>query len=99
MRSALLPLVVALLAADVASAQFRVAFVDVQKVFAQYAKAEELQGQLRKDFDQMMVAQRREKEKVAAMKEGLELLVEGSKEQNDQYKKIKLMEIEIELKW
>lgn len=98
MRPVLFVAFLALLSADVASAQgLPVGFVDVQKVFAQYTKAEELQGQLRKDFDQMVVGQRREKERVAAMKDGLELLVDGSKEQLEQLKKIRLAEIEIEL--
>jgi Skp family chaperone for outer membrane proteins len=75
-----------------------VGFVDVQQVFAQYKKASELQDQLKKDFDQMMTAQRREKEKITAMKDASEgMFVEGSKEWLDQLKKIRLAEIELEL--
>ena len=99
MRRILIAAVVALfLTVEAAPAQnFPVGFVDVQKVFADYKKAKELQDQLAKDFEQAQNAQRLQREKVSALKEGLDIYVPGTKEYLDQVKKIRLAEVEIEL--
>ena len=89
--------VVASLVAVAAPAQQQFGFVDVQEVFKKYTKAKELQDQLEKDFEQMKVAQRREKEKVAAMRENVDVFVAGTKEHLDLLRKIRLAEVEIEL--
>jgi Skp family chaperone for outer membrane proteins len=96
MRGFLLAAAASLLALA-APAQQQFGFVDVQEVFKKYAKAKELQDQLEKDFEQMKVAQRREKEKVAAMRESVDVFVAGTKEHLDMLRKIRLAEVEIEL--
>jgi Skp family chaperone for outer membrane proteins len=98
MRRLLIGVLAAALTAVPSNAQqFPVGFVDVQKVFDGYKKASEAQERLKADLDQAAAAMKREKEKIVALKDGLDLYVAGTKEHLDQLKKIRMAELEVEL--
>ncbi|HYC78109.1 MAG TPA: OmpH family outer membrane protein [Planctomycetota bacterium] len=100
MRRTFLASFVALFLCGAASAQAPVppfAVVDFGKAILEYKKHAEMNSKLEQELEAVKASVHRERQRIAALKEGLDLFIEGSRERLDQEKKIRLAEIEVDL--
>jgi Skp family chaperone for outer membrane proteins len=74
-----------------------IGLVDVERCMKEYKKADEQRTQLNAELNAKLNSLREEKRKIDALRDNLDLYVEGSKEWLDAQKKIKLGAAQIEL--
>jgi Skp family chaperone for outer membrane proteins len=80
-----------------ARAQMLIGVVDVERCLKEYKKADDQRTQLKAEIDTRMRAVEEEKRKIAALRDNIELYVQGTKEWFEHAKKIELGAAQIKL--